>query len=82
MKEKYVQSFAGNISLEDSNGQLAETTLSQNFKVGQFQHKISRKFLRMKLCAPESYFCVLVTSLPKNVYQLSLLKNIVVERNY
>ena len=34
--------FAGNISLTlaDSNGDMVETTLSQNFEVGQFQHKM------------------------------------------
>ena len=39
------KSFAGNISLTlaDSNGDVVETTLSQNFEVGHFQHKISHE---------------------------------------
>ena len=54
------KSFAGNISLTlaDSNGDVVETTLSQNFEVGQFQHKISHEIFLDEFYGPESNLCI------------------------
>lgn len=55
MKSMY-NFFAGNISLTlaDSNGDMVETTLSQNFEVGQFQHKMYHEIFLDEIYGPES----------------------------
>ena len=58
------KSFAGNISLTlaDSNGDMVETTLSQNFEVGHFQHKIPMKYFWMNSMG-QKVTCVFLVSI-------------------
>ena len=71
--------FAGNISLTlaDSNGDMVETTLSQNFEVGQFQHKMYHEIFLDEIYGPESNLCIFGVN---NCILLSLLKKVLLLR--